>query len=220
MAKRGKGKKKGGKGKKGIGGSSGAIQAIPRKDVSVLVRKQTARWEITGGDQSNAIIYIDYLITCLLTLAVSTTVVWSVFFAIRIRKITFYTPAGNSAVLNNVVFEWVTPSGNTRSVQPSSYTGGTVGTASGERLSFKPPKNSNWSSWLSFTNPAHSALCMYSCPNHTTIDIEYDAIADNLDSSATVTGLTGLTIGSNYRLGIDITPKATSQYTVLGFRNG
>jgi hypothetical protein len=58
----------------------------------------------------------------------------------------------------------------------------------------------------------------WSCPSGTTLDIEYDAYVENLDASYSLTGASGLTVGANYRWGIDGLPTASTNYVVVGFR--
>lgn len=177
---------------------------------------QVARYENTAA-LSNSAISAQNLVGTLNVMASSATNVYTTFFAIKIKKICLYSPANNSVSTSQMAFEWQTPPGSSIGNRPSHVAAGSIGTAYGGKLVIKPPKGTQWANWITLTAPGGVSIWTWSLPAATVIDIHYDAYVENRDSTVayTVAGATG---GSNYRMGLDALPLASTNYTVVGYR--
>jgi len=177
---------------------------------------QVARYENINA-VSNSSITAQNLIGTLNVMASSTTNVYTTFYAIKIRKICLYSPAVVSTATSQMAFEWYTPPGSTIGNKPAHIAAGTIGTAFGGRLEFKPPKGTQWANWITLTSPGGVSAWVWSLPAGTVIDIHYHAYIENRDSTVAYT-VASASAGSNYRMGLDSLPLASTNYTVVGYR--
>lgn len=189
----------------------------PTVDVSVKCFNMIARYE-SNATLTNQSITALQLISAMLVQANTATLVYTVFYAMRIRKIVYYTPAIVSSSTSAMSFEWYTPGGNPFGTAPKSMVVGSVGTSYGGKHVFRPPKDSPWSNWITQTSPGGVTCFIHSVPQGTTVDVHFDAFTDNDDGRQSYAGFTGLTVGACYRIGIDCLPLASSNWLPLGFR--
>jgi hypothetical protein len=190
---------------------------VPSRDISCKLKNQVARWEI-NANLTNSVITAQNLIASICGVATSATQVASVLYALKIKRIELRSPAVAASTTSSMNFEWFTPGGLTTGNEPYVMNGGSLGTAQGCLMKLNPPKHSVWENWITLTSPGSATCFTLSCPSGTTIDLIYDAYCDNNDSTLVTAGFTGLTVGANYRFGMDGLPTATSNYVVLGYR--
>ncbi len=188
---------------------------VPQQDVGNILVNQVARWE-TNASLTAFALNIRTLIACLNCMAVGTTTVWSTFFAIRLKKIVFYLPANPTTSASNGAAEWYAPAGTSLGIKPSSMTSGSLGTASGSMITMIPPKGTLWENWVTLNSPGSVTCMVFSMPTNIIMDVYYDAYIDNGDGSISFT-VAGAVQGSNYRLGCDGLPKASSNFQVMGY---
>lgn len=191
---------------------------VPPLDVSCILKKNHARWEVksTIPAASPTSILASSLIVCLNVVATLGTVVNSVFWCIRIRKIILYSPAVVSSGTSAMAFEWKTPSGLTFGTKPNNVVSGSTGTGQGAKQVMRPPAKSIWENWITLTSPGDQAVFTIALPAGTTIDLEYDAYCDNADGTVTRT-VSGAVVGNNYRMGLDTNPIASTNFIPLGY---
>lgn len=199
---------------------SGTAFAIAPVDVAVKARNQVARWELNATKAQNtpAAPNANDIIFAINGMAVSATTIWSVLYAIRVKKIVLYSPAIISSSPSAMSFEWGNPSGQSFGNEPTSMEGGSLGTAAGAKLTFVPPKDSVWSKWITLVSPGSVAMFQLAAPAGTTLELWYDCYLENNDSSTSKSSYTGLTVGTNYRVGLDGLASGASVWTVLGYR--
>lgn len=190
--------------------------AVPPRDISNVCYNQCARYE-NINTLSNAAVNAQNLVGTLNVMASSSTNVYTTFFAIKIKKIVLRSPANNSSVTSQMAFEWQSPSGSSVGNKPAHIAAGSVGSAYGGVMVIKPPKGTQWSNWITLTAPGGVTIWTWSLPAGSVIDIHYHAYIENRDSTIayTVSGASG---GSNYRMGLDSLPLASTNYTVVGYR--
>jgi len=189
---------------------------IPASDVSCKMKNQVARYECKATLTAQAITS-NQVISTLLVHATASTSVYSALYAIKLKKLIYYTPAVVSSATSAMDFEWQTPNGSLFGTEPSSIVVGSVGTAMGGRRVFVPPKDSPWSKWITINSPGNVTMFTHSVPAGTTVDIVYDAYVENGDVVIQYATVTGLTVGHMYRMGFDGNPAVTSNWLPIGF---
>ncbi len=198
-----------------------SIFAVPKANVANVCRNNVARWETTVASTNRSVL-ADNLIASLNLQASTTSVLYSTFFAVKLRKIIFYLPAVVSSGTSEYAFEWIqTNSNGNIGVEPVHISSGTLGTAAGTVCVEVPPKNTFWANWMTLLNPGAVAIFQFTAPAGTTIDIIYDAYVDSGDGSKSVNlGVASAAVGSNYRMGLDLLAQTggtgPSVYKVLG----
>lgn len=190
--------------------------SVPPADVCNICLNNVARYE-TNAALSSAAIQANYLIAGLNVMAVSSSTVYSTFYAIKIKKIILYSPANNSTSTSQMAFEWYTPSGSSLGNKPSNLVAGTIGTAFGGKMVIKPPKNTQWDNWITLTSPGGVTAWTWTLPSATVIDIYYHAYVENNDSTLART-VSGASTGANYRMGLDGLALASTNYIAVGYR--
>lgn len=196
-------------------GSNSPLFQVPQRDVGNYLFNQVARWE-TNAALSAYSLNSRNLISALNVMATTTTTVSTTFFAVRIKKIIFYIPANATTSSSNGVAEWYAPAGTSLGIKPSSMTAGSVGVASGVKLTMVPPKGTLWENWISINSPGNVTAMIFSMPTNTLIDIHYDAYIDNGDGTLNYATV-GATAGNNYRMGLDMLQKSLSSFLVIGY---
>lgn len=182
-------------------------------DPSVKVIGQTMRFENTSSMNGTAITS-NNLILAALGVATSTTNLTAVFYSFRIRRIRFWGPANNPTSTNNIQFEWATQAGSNFAAPSRAITCGSLGTAYGSFLQIKPASDQIWSGWF---NSLSSQNAFYiGGPAHSTIEIKFDAIAENNDATINV-AVVGAAATHNYRIGLDGLPTASTNLPPVGF---
>jgi len=211
-------KKKSNKGKKKAkkSQSSSSVFLIPQRDVGNSLYGQVARWE-TNTALSNFALNVQKVIACLNVMAATSTTVWSTYFAVRIKKIIFYTPANVTSVSSNGSAEWFAPSGTSLGIKPSSMTAGSLGTASGSKITMIPPEGTIWENWITLLSPGSVTMLVFSMPSNTIIDIIYDAYIDNGDGTVGFSTV-GASVGSNYRMGLDCLQTSLTNFVPVGYK--
>jgi len=178
---------------------------------------QKARWESNTNLTSQAI-NLQSLILALCGTATTTTNLASNLFAIKIVKVRMYGPAVVSSSTSTINFEWFEPASSAPGVKPTSWSSGSLGTAFGSYLEFRPPKKTMWDNWVTVSNPGNITCFLVTGPAGTCFELEFHAYLENADASLNVNTFTGLIAGDNYRTGLDGAPKASSTWNVVGYR--
>ncbi len=221
MARKRRGKKKGSTQPSNNNNSNTVAWVIPKVNLAQKIVSAVGRWETNAGfgtQSTPQTLNMNNLIFSFGCMAVSATVAWSIFFAIRIKKIVLYGPAVVSTSSSAISFEWSAPSGAIFAVEPATWSGGSVGTAASEKLVITPPKASLWENWVNINSPGGVSFCLCAFPAGTTIDIEADLYVENNDSSTSKSSFTGLSTGANYMTGLDGNPLASTVFIVVGKR--
>lgn len=190
--------------------------AVPPRDVSNVCFNQVARYE-NINTVSNSAISAQNLVGTLNVMASSATNVYTTFYAIKIKKIVLRSPANNSSSTSQMAFEWFTPSGSSIGNKPSHIAAGSVGSAYGGVMVIKPPKGTQWANWITLLAPGGVTIWTWSLPAGSVIDVHYHAYIENRDATIAYT-VAGAIAGSNYRMGLDSLPLASTNYTVVGYR--
>lgn len=183
--------------------------------MSIVAYSQKARFQTTAtGSQIN----FQNLLVALGATAVSATDIYSDFFAIKINKIRIYGAASTTSGANSIIFEWLENPSAAQGVKPTSYSGGSVGTAFGSYMEFKPPKNSLWGNWVTAINPGSIPVFTVTMPANSILEVDFHGYVENNDTTVNKTGFSGLIAGSHYRMGLDGFPVASSTWKTIGYR--
>ncbi len=131
----------------------------------------------------------------LLAVATGATTVTSIVSAVRIRRITIYSPAGTSANANSEIL-WI---GNQQRVD-ERFNSATVGSALPAKVVSKPPPMSDVSKWI---DGAISNFTVFkvTLPTNAILDLDVDIKYHNqivYYTPVTLTGSSGLTTGYVY----------------------
>jgi hypothetical protein len=165
----------------------------PKVRLSQMVMKQTFRFSAGSGLTGAAINSVDFM--GLLSVATASTTLTSIISAVRIRRITIYSPASSTTNANSEII-WA---GNEQREQ-IRYNTAAVSGAFPATTSSVPPANSDVSKWFDGSVAAFT-VCKLTVPSASIIDIKLDYSLQNaiqFYTPNTYTGSSGLTTGYVY----------------------
>jgi hypothetical protein len=192
----------------------GKPQVLPGERLTEDLVATTLRYGVQGGIQNVAVLRRDMLNA--IGFAASTTNLYRLFQAIRIREVRMYcgspTAAGTFGITTNTTLQWTC--GDSR---PRTLNAVTMGTGSISGIRTKPPAHSLASFWSTSGSNETDPLFSYDANIGDVIEIDVVYQLQNDITNGTSVSFvisSGLVLGNLYQLALD--HSATSKTTAIG----
>jgi hypothetical protein len=182
----------------------------PSQFKSNVILKHRFRW---ATDTNNGVVnqaFNRFLATSLLFMNIASgTLNYSIIAASKINRVEIYGPCVNSTTLATVSIEWLSNFG------PSSeFSDSTTSSASPPHIVCVPPPLSLASFWSLTGSNASEVLFLYTLLPGSIIDIWFDIVLFDGETSSLITTTSSGTVGQLYAVALDGTGASTKVHPV------